>query len=234
MRIRVNSRTDDRESDATLGRAFMVYPVSPISFDDAPAAMASAIQPASMATPPIGVIMPSHLLAGDAEDVEAPREHERARQEQPAGRVERRAAPAGLGHQADGQDREGAVHLILRRRSGNSPGAARSKGRRGGSPATRTAPAARGRRRRPSRRPGIPRSHPIRSQKLAFIRRSSSMSDATTARSLIMAGRGPSGCNFSAPTPRIGIRFRRPRRSPARAGGPGRPRGPRRRGTASR
>ena len=39
-------------------RGFKVCRVSPMNFEDAPAAMASAIQPASMATPPIGVIMP--------------------------------------------------------------------------------------------------------------------------------------------------------------------------------
>ena len=87
---------------------------SPIGgLDGSPAAMASAIQPTSMATPPIGVMAPSHRRPEIERMYRLPEKDQGAQQERPARRLKRGPAPAGRGKHAHGQDRQGAVHLIL-------------------------------------------------------------------------------------------------------------------------
>ncbi len=131
--------------------------------------MASAIQPTSMATPPIGVMAPSHRRPEIDEDVETSRENQGAQQERPARRLERGPAPAGRGQQAHGQDRQGAVHVILR--GGLKPRLeiVRQSVLPSGRPATGIAPSGRARRSAPIDTARNPQIAPILIQNPALI-----------------------------------------------------------------
>ena len=135
------------------------------------------------------------FLAGDAEDVEAPREHERAH----AGTTSRpRRAPCRPGRPGPSGRRPAARRhstsdtaspvwkFAWSRSVERPPGRLPSDVNRSRRPWAPKEPMATARK---------PQIAPVRSQKLAFIRVGPPRYRCNDGRSLIMAGRGASGCN---------------------------------------